>query len=341
MSGLKISVQEINRIRREQLQLKAEQKAREAAKKRELNICIECGKETLRAYIDELHGVLTDMEQFTVNDKERQQMQSRLDELLDEAEGNLGFIVFDDDEKGLEEYRDIIRKCNKTISQELKKVYKAIEKWHRRQEKADEKADRIQAIEAEELKKLEHKQEMLHIEEQNEAKNILMEYEREYIHDAVEEAMEEIGCELIGVKNGDNKEKQEEVFSYQEGVAIHVIEQNCQITMEVVATDTVSRKPSESEQEMVQSLMYDFEGQYSKIQECLNRKGISPKSGSEMILPPSRSMVRVENISNYDTERSIAEEIYCDKIAKTYIQKNIKKETASKSKRVREHRMND
>ena len=333
MSGIKISIQEINRVKREQLALKAQRKAREEARKREQSICMECGQDALRAYIEELKSVIADMKQFTVKDRERQQLTEQLEKLMVQARGVLDYVIFDDDEKAMEEYIGNIRQCNTKLRDELKRSYKAVSRWEHKQEKADKKEARILEIQKQEQKKLEQKQEMLQIEEQNNCRNVLEEYEREYIHESIEEAMEEIGCELLGIKESETVAKQEEVFSYQEGVAIHVIEQNCQITMEVVATDTVCREPSEAERELVQTKMFEFEEQYTRIQEILNRKGISPKSGSEMILPPSKAMVRIENICQYDTNQVTGEEaLKEDKVLNGTAKKRKKKSNSKEQK---------
>lgn len=334
MSGLKISVQEINRIQREQLELKARRKAREAARIKELQIGMECGKETLKAYVDELEQVLSDIGCFSVSDFERGHLSGQIKKIKEKAQELLDFFVLEDDEKGLAEYGNNIKKCNDKIRTELKVSYTAIARWERKQEKADLKAARLQMIEEQEQKKLQRKQEMLQIEEQSDYQNTLVEYEKEYIHDAIEEAMEEIGCELIGIKENEASTKQEEVFAYQEGVAIHVIEQNCQITMEVVATDTVNRKASEAEQELVEQKMFEFEVQYAQIQDILRRKGISPKGGSEMILPPSKAMVKVENMCQYDTDLVTIEETQnSDATVSNVIKKKKKRKKTAEQKK--------
>jgi len=325
LSGLKISVQEINRIQREQLQLKAQRKAREKARQRELQIGIECGQEILKLYLEELEQLLSDIERFTINNFEREHLIKQLKQLKENARELLDFLVFEDDEKGLEDYERSIKKYNSEIRGKLKVCYNAIGRWERKQEKADLKSAKLQMIEAQEKKKLLHKQEMLKIEEQNDYQNSLLEYEKEYIHEAIEDAMEEIGYEIVGIKENEGSTKQEEIFEYQEGVAIHVIEQNCQITMEVVATDTISRKASESEQELIEKKMFEFEVQYAQIQDILRKKGISPKGGSEMILPPSKAMVKVENLSQYDTNLITVEETSNGAVATSDVKKKKKK----------------
>ena len=133
--------------------------------------------------------------------------------------------------------------------------------------------------------------------------------ERDYIDEALEEAMEEMGYDLVGrretVKKSGRRVKHE-LYHFGEGTGVDVtFGENGQITMELGGFDTQDRTPDESETVRLIEDMHRFCGEYSALERILEEKGIKRKNIS--LMPPSADFAQIINTEDYVMVKPVSE----------------------------------
>lgn len=138
-------------------------------------------------------------------------------------------------------------------------------------------------------------------------KTLLAKREDEYICSCIDQAMDELGYNVIGnreVTKKSGKHFRNELYKFAEGTVVNVTyADNGQITMELGATDTINREPTPWEEKVLVDRMTDFCGSYSILEEKLKEKGIEPKRIA--VLPPSVEYAQVIDISGYEMHDSV------------------------------------
>lgn len=136
---------------------------------------------------------------------------------------------------------------------------------------------------------------------------ILLEKEQEYISAAIDEAMQEMGYELVGNRNVVKKSGRKfknELYQFGEGTAVNVtFSDNGQISMELGALDVTNRVPTDKEAVELADDMRAFCNDYSELEKKLAQKGIVSKRIS--VLPPALDYAQVFDISDYEMRKSI------------------------------------
>lgn len=147
------------------------------------------------------------------------------------------------------------------------------------------------------------------IEEEIERLNqiVIDQKEQEYISQAVDEAMLEMGYELVGersVTKKSGKKFRNGLYVLEAGTAVNVtFSDSGQITMELGALDTTDRIPTESEAFELADDMRAFCDDYTKLEKRLIEKGITTKRIS--VLPPLMEYAQVFNTSDYKLKRPV------------------------------------
>lgn len=302
MSGLKISQQQIDRAVREQLAKKAERESRELALVGMLKVEIDCALDNIRGFLPMLDELEREIGELTVKENARARALAKLQEYRSLAEDLLDYCLINNNPDSLQNFADDCRKFSAKLMDVTADIQADFERWERKQEKLDQRAEeyrlKLEIMEREKEAKIRARQQELQQEETRRVEELLQEYEEEYIEDAVIEVMEEMGCEIVGIGEEDAVIS-EQLFSFEENVAIHVVEQNCQVSMEIVGVDTVKRGPSEEERVAIETMMHSFDKMYEEVSERLQRRGIKPKDGGEIILPPDKRMVKILNLADY------------------------------------------
>lgn len=136
---------------------------------------------------------------------------------------------------------------------------------------------------------------------------VMCQKEQEYINTAVDEAMIEMGYELIGERSVTKKSGRRfrsGLYVLEEGTAVNVTFSDAgQISMELGALDQSDRIPSESEAAELTDDMEAFCADYDALEKRLEEKGIVTNRVS--VLPPSAEYAQVFNISEYELRSSI------------------------------------
>ncbi|MBD5481162.1 MAG: hypothetical protein HDR15_01325 [Lachnospiraceae bacterium] len=131
--------------------------------------------------------------------------------------------------------------------------------------------------------------------------------EQEYISTAVDEAMIEMGYELIGEKTvtkKNGKKFRNGLYTLEEGTAVNVtFSDSGQISMELGALDILDRVPTEAEAAELAKDMHAFCSDYAALEKKLAEKGITTNRIS--ILPPSEEYAQIFNTSDYDLKRQV------------------------------------
>lgn len=123
--------------------------------------------------------------------------------------------------------------------------------------------------------------------------------EQEIIAEAIDEAMEEMGYDLIASTDRECEAPvQAQVFSFSEGVGVQVIENAGRISMEIVGIGTNNRKPTESESAYLETKMVDFCQSYQILEQKLRQKGIV-KAEKIHHFPPDKKYARILNVDNF------------------------------------------
>lgn len=150
--------------------------------------------------------------------------------------------------------------------------------------------------------------------------------EQEYINTAVDEAMIEMGYELIGEKSvtkKSGKKFRNGLYMLEEGTAVNVtFSDSGQISMELGALDTKDRIPTEAEAIDLADDMYAFCSDYAVLEKKLAEKGITMNRVS--ILPPSAEYAQIFNTSDYELKRPV--ETYKKEKKKAVAEKQLHKE---------------
>lgn len=131
---------------------------------------------------------------------------------------------------------------------------------------------------------------------------ILRAQEQEYISESIDEAMREMGYELIGnrsVVKKSGKKFKNELYKFGEGTAVNVtFADNGQISMELGVMDATNRIPDEREAEELVSDMKAFCSDYLRLERKLEQKGIISRRISA--LPPVPEYAQIFDISDYE-----------------------------------------
>lgn len=142
-------------------------------------------------------------------------------------------------------------------------------------------------------------------EEAARKEELLKKREQEIIAEAIDEAMEELGYDLIASKATEKDEAvyvQAQVFSFTDGVGVQVVETEDRISMEIVGIGTNNRRPTEHECAYLESKMGDFCDTYEKLEEKLKEKGIV-KANTIHRLPPDKKYARILNVENFENKK--------------------------------------
>lgn len=136
---------------------------------------------------------------------------------------------------------------------------------------------------------------------------ILSQKEQEYICQAVDEAMIEMGYELVGersVTKKSGKKFRNGLYVLEEGTAVNVTYADTgQISMELGALDTRDRMPLESEALELAEDMRSFCEHYANLEKRLLEKGVTTKRIS--VLPPTVEYAQVINATDYELKRPL------------------------------------
>lgn len=146
-----------------------------------------------------------------------------------------------------------------------------------------------------------YEQEQIDIKER-ELQALVQQKEQTYIADAIDEAMSEMGYEVIGYKTSQRKNGRhfkDELYSFGDGTAVNIrYDSNGQIAMELGALDSYDRLPSSSEQSMLCKQMESFCGKFKELENRLAQKGVIPKHRI-LMLPPEAEYAQIINIEDY------------------------------------------
>ena len=130
---------------------------------------------------------------------------------------------------------------------------------------------------------------------------MLKKREQEIIAEAIDEAMVELGYDLIASippKEDAPVYSQAQVYSFSEGVGVQVIESEGRISMEVVGIGTNNRKPTDTECEYLEAQMVGFCDVYEELEEKLKEKGIV-KTNTIRRFPPDKKYARILNVNQF------------------------------------------
>lgn len=132
---------------------------------------------------------------------------------------------------------------------------------------------------------------------------LLEDSEQEYIADAIDEVMEEMGYDLIGsreVTKKSGKRFRDELYTFSEGTAVNIRYDNQgKIAMELGGIDNTDRLPSSSEASRLEDEMVAFCDKFTEFEKRLAQRGIVCKSRISH-LPPKAEYAQIINTSDYD-----------------------------------------
>ena len=194
--------------------------------------------------------------------------------------------------------------------EELRKIEEELrraEEERRREEKRRQEEERRKKEKERAKKNDELQAQSMEIDEwiKMERERRIKEREQQIIAEAIDEAMEELGYDLVASIKPEESQKtpiQAQVFSFFEGVGVQVIEAEGRISMEVVGLGTTNRKPTDSESAYLESQMKDFCDAYGKLEKMLQEKGII-KTTTIRHLPPSKEYARILNIDSFSDRK--------------------------------------
>lgn len=133
--------------------------------------------------------------------------------------------------------------------------------------------------------------------------------EQEYISKCVEDAMQEMGYNVIGnreVVKKSGRKFRNELYLFDEGTAINVTyTDNGQISMELGGLDNRDRIPTNAESIALADTMYSFCDSYAELEKRLLKKGIVTKHIS--ILPPEEQYAQIINVEDYEMCEKVSE----------------------------------
>ena len=139
--------------------------------------------------------------------------------------------------------------------------------------------------------------------------------EQEYIQNALDEVMTEMGYSVIGsreVTKRNGKHFRHELYTYGEGTAVDVTySSDGRITMELGGLDSADRTPDPAESSALCEEMEDFCGDFKEIERRLMARGVMLASRISL-LPPDSTYAQIINTSDYQmrthTQRFTAEQ---------------------------------
>ena len=137
---------------------------------------------------------------------------------------------------------------------------------------------------------------------------VLEDSEQEYIADAIDEVMEEMGYDLIGsreVTKKSGKRFRDELYTFSEGTAVNIRYDNQgKIAMELGGIDSKDRLPSSSEASRLEGEMVAFCDKFTEFEKRLSAKGIVCKNRVSH-LPPKAEYAQIINTSDYDMKSEV------------------------------------
>ena len=137
---------------------------------------------------------------------------------------------------------------------------------------------------------------------------LLEDSEQEYIADAIDEVMEEMGYDLIGsreVTKKSGKRFRDELYTFSEGTAVNIRYDNQgKIAMELGGIDSTDRLPSSSEASRLEDEMVAFCDKFTEFEKRLAAKGIVCKNRVSH-LPPKAEYAQIINTSDYDMKTEV------------------------------------
>ena len=132
--------------------------------------------------------------------------------------------------------------------------------------------------------------------------------EKEYIKAALDEAMREMGYELVGdrvVHKKTGKRIRHELYSMEDGTAVDVTySDNGQISMELGGIDRTDRQPDANESAQLVEDMRSFCSDYEILEKKLAERGVQTRRIS--IMPPSAEYAQIFNEDDYNMHRSVS-----------------------------------
>ena len=132
---------------------------------------------------------------------------------------------------------------------------------------------------------------------------LLEDSEQEYIADAIDEVMEEMGYDLIGsreVTKKSGKRFRDELYTFSEGTAVNIrYDSQGKIAMELGGIDSTDRLPSSSEASKLEDEMISFCDKFTEFEKRLAAKGIVCKNRVSH-LPPKAEYAQIINTSDYE-----------------------------------------
>lgn len=128
-----------------------------------------------------------------------------------------------------------------------------------------------------------------------------------YIKESFDEAMEELGYNLVGQKESTNKrgeQFQNHLFSYGEGTVVNVtFSNNGQVVMELGGVDEEDRLPNYEESTKLVEAMHNFCGAYERIEEKLAEKGVINERIS--LMPAEEDFAQIINVSEFNMNTKV------------------------------------
>ncbi len=132
--------------------------------------------------------------------------------------------------------------------------------------------------------------------------------EKEYIKKALDEAMREIGYEMVGdrvVSRKSGRRIRHELYSMADGTAVDVTwAEDGQITMELGGIDHTDREPDAEESAQLVEDMKSFCRDYDALAERLALKGV--KTQKIRICPPEAEYAQIFNANDYNLKRPVS-----------------------------------
>ncbi len=216
-----------------------------------------------------------------------------------------------EEEKRKKEEEERIRKLEAKRRKEEERQRKIEEERRLEEERIrKQEEERQRKIEEERKARIEYLDEISSEDDEEYERMLAQMYEQrqqEIISSAIDEAMEELGYELVAeskpVENAKVK-VQTQVYSFSEGVGVQVVDAGGRISMEVVGLGSNDRIPTESESEYLEQQMEDFCEAFDRLEEKLEEKGIV-KSSTVHKLPPDKRFARVLNMESMDKKKEV------------------------------------
>lgn len=131
--------------------------------------------------------------------------------------------------------------------------------------------------------------------------HVLAEREKAYIHESINDAMKELGYNVIGDRSftrADGRVFKNELYKVGDGTVVNVsFSDNETITMELGAADSKDRLPTYREAECLVEDMEVFCSKYTDLERILLNKGVCSKLVRHM--PATAEFAQVINVSEY------------------------------------------